>query len=196
MSATAIDLNLTEQAYLEGESLAEVKHEYIDGAAYAMAGASENHNTISGNVFGELRQRLKGKTCKSFIADMKVKAGANIFYPDVMVMCEADKADTELVKNAPTVIVEVLSAKTRKYDMTAKKMAYLNIPSLQEYLLIEQDKCEVEVFRRKDNWASTYYVLGDVITFDSIDASLSVEEIYDRVENDDIALFLAQKKSM
>jgi Uma2 family endonuclease len=193
MSSTAMNMQLTEQAYLEGEVLAQIKHEYIEGAAYAMAGASKNHNIISGNIFAEFRQQLKGKTCSPFIADMKVKAGANIYYPDVMVVCEADDADTELVLHAPTIIVEVLSSGTRKYDMTAKKMAYLNVPSLQEYLLIEQDRCEVEVFRRSENWASTYYVLGDVINFDSVGVSVSVEEIYDRIDNEDIALFLAQK---
>jgi Uma2 family endonuclease len=193
MSSTAMNMQLTEQAYLEGEALAQIKHEYIEGAAYAMAGASKNHNMIAGNIFAEFRQQLKVKTYSPFIADMKVKAGANIYYPDVMVVCEADDADTELVLHAPSIIVEVLSSRTRKYDMTAKKMAYLNVPSLQEYLLIEQDRCEVEVFRRSENWASTYYVLGDVITFDSVGVSVSVEEIYDRVDNGDIALFLAQK---
>jgi Uma2 family endonuclease len=193
MSSTAMNTQLTEQAYLEGEVLAQIKHEYIEGAAYLMAGASKNHNLISGNIFAEFRQQLKGKTCTPFIADMKVKAGTNIYYPDVMVVCEADDADTKLVLHAPTIIVEVLSSGTRKYDMTAKKMAYLNVPSLQEYLLIEQDRCEVEVFRCSESWASTYYVLGDVITFDSIGVSVAVEEIYDRIDNEDIALFLKQK---
>lgn len=193
MSSTAMNRQLTEQAYLEGEVLAQIKHEYIEGTAYAMAGASKNHNLISGNIFAEFRQQLKGKTCSPFIADMKVKVGANIYYPDVMVVCEADDADTDLVLHAPTIIVEVLSSGTRKYDMTAKKIAYLNVPSLQEYLLIEQDRCEIEVFRRSENWASTYYVLGDVINFDSVGVSVSVEEIYDRIDNEDIALFLAQK---
>jgi hypothetical protein len=100
-----------------------------------------------------------------------------------MVVCEADNADTDLVLHAPIIIVEVLSSGTRKYDMTAKKIAYLNIPSLQEYLLIEQDRCEVEVFRRIENWASTYYVLGDVINFDS-DKILSDTKIKLTTKND------------
>jgi Uma2 family endonuclease len=193
MSATAMNIQITEQTYLDGECVADSKHEFMDGSIYAMAGASEAHNTIAGNVFGELRQQLKGSPCKPFIADMKVKAGPNYFYPDVMVMCDADEADSDVVKNAPTIIVEVLSTRTRKYDMTYKKIAYLNIPSLQEYLLVEQDKCEIEVFRRNDNWASTYYVLGDVITLDSIGVSITVEEIYERIENDDISAYLQEQ---
>ncbi|MFT4924098.1 MAG: Uma2 family endonuclease [Phenylobacterium sp.] len=190
-----MNLKLTEQAYLDGEASAQTKHEYIDGVAYAMAGGTEAHNIISGNIFAELRQGLKGSSCKPFIADMMIKASGHFFYPDVMVYCQPDDADTDLIKHAPAIIVEVLSPGTRKTDMTLKKIAYLNVPSLQEYVLVEQDKCEVEVFKRSDNWASTYYVLGDVVTFESIGVSISVEEIYDRIENEDMRLFLAQKKA-
>ena len=75
--------------------------------------------------------------------------------------------------------------------MTLKKFSYLNIPSLQEYILIEQDKCEIEVFRRSQHWASTYYVLGDSITLESIDVTLSVAEIYESIENEDTVRFSA-----
>jgi Uma2 family endonuclease len=210
-TATKLEVKLSDEEYLEGEILAQIKHELIDGVAYAMAGASETHNIISGNVFGELRQQLKRTPCVPFISDMKVKASGNYFYPDVMIVCENDDhgrssvagsrmnrsdQDTDTFKNAPTTIVEVLSKSTRKNDVTLKKITYLNSPSLQEYVLIEQDKCEVEVFRRSESWASTYYVLGDTINFDSIKASLSVEDIYDRVENDDITAFLTQQQNV
>jgi Uma2 family endonuclease len=195
-TATKLEVKLSDEEYLEGEMLAQFKHELIDGVAYAMAGASETHNIISGNVFGELRQQLKRTPFVPFISDMKVKASGNYFYPDVMIVCEKDDQDTDTFKNAPTIIVEVLSKSTRKNDVTLKKIAYFNSPSVQEYVLIEQDKCEVEVFRRSESWASTYYVLGDTINFDSIKASLSVEDIYDRVENDDITAFLTQQQNV
>ncbi|NQZ07569.1 MAG: Uma2 family endonuclease [Algicola sp.] len=208
----ATKLKLTDQEYLEGETLAEIKHELIDGVAYAMAGTSATHNIISTNVLVEFHQQLKRTPCIPFMADVKVKACGNYFYPDIMIACENDdhgrssvagsrmnrsdhEADTEIVKNAPTIIVEVLSKSTRKNDITLKKIAYLNIPSLQEYVLIEQNTCEVEVFRRSENWAATYYVLGDTINFESINVSLSVENIYDRVENDDITAFLAEQSN-
>jgi Uma2 family endonuclease len=191
----ASNIKLTEQAYLNGERHAKTKHEYVNGDAYAMAGSSEDHNIISGNFFAEIRQKLKGKPCQAFIADMKIKAGTNFFYPDVMVVCTQDDADTKYVKHAPTIIVEVLSTGTRKNDITLKKLAYLNLPSLQEYVLIEQDKCEIEVFRRNKSWTSTYYVLGDTINFESLDIIITVEEIYDNIKNDDIDLFLKHQKN-
>lgn len=192
--STAQKLLMTEQEYLAGEQRSEIKHEFIDGQVYAMTGTSDDHNRIAVNILSELRQQLKGQTCEPFMADVMLKAGTHIFYPDVIVICQANEADTKLVKHSPTLVVEVLSPSARKTDITIKKNAYLNLPSLQEYVLIEQDKCEIQVFRRSDNWLSKYYFLGDVITFNSIGTSVSVEEIYDRVENNDIATFLAQQK--
>ena len=109
-----------------------------------------------------------------------------------LVVCEEDKQDTSYVKHAPTIVIEVLSPSTRRTDVTIKKEAYLSLPSLQEYVLVEQDKCEIEVFRRKDSWASTYYVIGDTLTLESVDVILTVQEIYDRVLNDDMQKFLAE----
>ena len=192
---TAEVLPLSEQEYLAAEQTAEIKHEYIDGQAYAMTGASINHARVSGNLHAELRQRLKGQPCEAFVADVKIKAHGNYFYPDVMVICERSPSDTEYVKHAPTVIVEVLSPSTRKKDLTTKKLAYLNLPSVQEYLLIEQDKCEVEVLRRNDNWAPAFYFLGDDIVLESIGVTIPVAEIYERVENQDMAAFLTDRFS-
>ena len=79
---------ISEDDYLQGELLAETKHEYIDGQVHALAGAGENHNLLSVNIATELKTRLKGTPCRIFIADMKVKVGANFFYPDVMVVCQ------------------------------------------------------------------------------------------------------------
>ncbi len=191
---TAHKLPITEQDYLEGELASDLKHEFIDGQVYAMTGTSDDHNRISVNVLSEFRQQLKGQSCEPFMADMKLKAGENIYYPDVMVICESDDADTKLVKHGPAIIVEVLSPSTRRTDLTIKKEAFLSLPSLQEYVVIEQASCQVLVFRRKDNWRASYYFLGDTITFESIDISISVEEVYDRVVNDDITAFLAARE--
>ena len=154
---------ITEQEYLDGELCSDIKHEFIDGHIYAMTGASDDHNRISVNILSELRQQLKGQPCEPFMADMKLKAADQIFYPDVMVICQSDDADTKQIKHSPTLIVEVLSHSTRRTDVTTKKSAYFSLPSLLEYVVIEQDKCEIQVFRRDDNWASTYYFLGDKI---------------------------------
>ena len=91
-----------------------------------------------------------------------------------------------LFTQSPTIIVEVLSRSTRKVDETIKKIAYLNIPTLQEYVLVEQDVADVEVFRKKDDWRSSHYFLGDIIEFTSLDIFLDVAEIYARVKNQDV----------
>ena len=181
-------------AYLQGELLAETKHEFIDGEVYAMAGASENHNLLSVNMASELKNRLKGTPCKIFVADMKVKVEQDFFYPDVMVVCREDN-DSEYYKNAPVIIVEVLSKSTRRFDQTDKRLRCQKIPSLEEYVLIEQDKGEIQVFRKKDQWQSFYYYLGDDITFASLGVTVPVEDIYYQVNNEDVLEFLQEKSA-
>ncbi|MEQ1620265.1 MAG: Uma2 family endonuclease [Methylococcales bacterium] len=175
--------------YLHGEVLAEYKHEYIDGEVFAMAGASENHNLLSGNLFSEFKIQLKTKPCKTFMSDMKVNVEGSFFYPDVMVVCQEDNAN-DYYKTSPLIIVEVLSDSTRRFDKTHKLSAYQQIPSLEEYVLIEQNFCEIQVFRRQNHWQSAYYYLGDTITFASLNVTVSVEDIYYQVNNDDVTNFL------
>ncbi|WP_036277675.1 Uma2 family endonuclease [Methylomonas sp. 11b] len=181
------------EEYLQGELESEVKHQLIDGEAYAMAGASENHNLLSGNIFSELKSNLKGTPCRTFISDMKLRVADDFFYPDVMVVCSDDNADP-YYKTAPTIIIEVLSKTTRKFDQTLKRLRCQNIPSLQEYVLIEQDKGEIQLFSRAHNWQSFYYYLGDQISFASLGISIAVEDIYERVDNEDVLSFLEQKQ--
>jgi Uma2 family endonuclease len=109
-----------------------------------------------------------------------------------MVNCHFDNSEPYFTET-PLFIVEVLSRSTRKKDTTLKFISYINIPSLQEYVLIEQDFVDVQVFRRSENWLVRHYFLGDEITFESIGLSLSVEDIYHRVQNDDMLEFLANK---
>jgi len=180
---------ISEAAYLQGELLSETKHEYIDGTVYAMAGASKNHERISGNVFGELRTHLKNTPCEPFSSDIKVKVDSKFFYPDVMVVCEDDSDNAYYTEN-PVIIVEVLSKYTRRMDETAKKIAYQTLPSLKEYVLIEQDFVDVEVCRRSEGWVSHHYFMGDSVTFESVDLTLSVVDIYERVDNDDVTSFV------
>lgn len=186
------DNRISETDYLQGELLAETKHEFLDGDVYAMAGASENHNLLAGNLFAELKTKLKGTPCRTFMAEMKVKARQAFFYPDVMVVCQRDNED-EYYKNAPVLVVEVLSKSTRKFDQTVKRQRYQALPSLEEYVLIEQDKGEIEVFRRRDGWQSSYYYLGDEIHFYSVDVTVAVEDIYYQVDNEDVVAFLQQQ---
>ncbi|WP_342665867.1 Uma2 family endonuclease [Methylomicrobium lacus] len=122
------------------------------------------------------------------MADMKVRLGKDYVYPDVLVDCSKMSGD-DYFSTSPIIIVEVLSRATRKTDTTTKLVRYLNLPSLQEYVLIEQDIVSVEVLRKSNNWRTEYYSLDDSVTFESIGLTLTVEEIYDRVDNPDINEF-------
>ena len=184
---------ISPEEYLQGELESDIKHQLIDGEAYAMAGASENHNLLALNVASELKNNLKGTPCRTFMSDMKLRVADDFFYPDVMVVCSEDNLDA-YYKTAPTIIVEVLSKTTRKFDQTAKRLRCQNIPSLQEYLLIEQDKGEIQLFSRAHHWQSFYYYLDDRISFASLGISIAVEDIYERVDNEDVVSFLKQKQ--
>jgi Uma2 family endonuclease len=192
MNLNPADKPISEDDYLQGELLAETKHEYVDGQVFAMAGASENHNLLSVNMVSELKIQLKGTPCRVFMVDMKVKVGHDFFYPDVMVVCQQDD-ESEYYKNAPVIIVEVLSKSTRHFDQTNKRLRCQKIPSLEEYVLIEQDKGETQVFSKKDHWQSFYYYLGDEITFFSLGVTVRVEDIYYQVNNEDVLDFLREK---
>lgn len=185
---------LTEEEYLKTEPASEIRREFINGQVYAMAGAGYNHNCIAGNVFGNLRNHLRGNPCTPFMGDMKVRLGTDYVYPDVVVDCsKMSGADT--YSENPLLIVEVLSRSTRKTDATVKLLRYINLPSLQEYVLIEPDIVSVQVLRRVKHWLSEYYFLGDAVTFESIGLTLTVEEIYDRVDNADMNEFRQEMES-
>ena len=162
-----------------------MKRELIEGNAYAMAGTSADHGRIAGNLFAAfLRHLQERKTpCEPFQADMKVKAGKNFFYPDVLISCEEE--ENEYYRNAPLIIVEVVSQSTRKKDNTLR-LSYQNLPSLQEYVLLEQDFVDVEICRRNNHWRPEHYYLGDEVYFAAIELTLPVEEIYARVMNNDM----------
>lgn len=181
-----LEEQISEQEYLDGELLSDVKHEFIDGSVYAMAGASADHGRIAGNLFAAFLRHLQERKspCEPFLADMKVKTGQKFFYPDVLVACEQE--ENEYYRNAPLLIVEVVSQSTRKTDNTVKRLSCQNIPSLEEYVLIEQDFVDLEVCRRANHWRPEHYYLGDAVHFASIDLTLPVEDIYARVMNDDM----------
>lgn len=190
MNAVLKDNRISVEEYLAGELVSDIKHEYEDGYVYAMAGARLNHERIVGNVFAEFHLHLKNTPCEVVSKDFKVNINfSKFYYPDVMVMCEAKKGD-DVYTEKPILIVEVLSKSTHRRDKTLKRAAYQSLPSLQEYVLIEQDIAEVIVFRRDENWFPQSYFLGEIVYFKSVDFHVSVEEIYRRVDNEDMREFL------
>ena len=155
MSAVIQHGLLAVDEYLRQERLAESKSEYVNGSVDAMSGGTIDHNRIAGNIFWRLASQLSGRPCEVFNSDMKVRIDkANVFrYPDLSGLCGPlnfydDAAD---VYRNPTLIVEVLSPSTEKLDRGEKFALYKLIDSLKEYVLVRQDRREVEVFR---NWST------------------------------------------
>ena len=186
---------MSEAEYLAGEKISPIKYEYVEGRVYAMAGAHANHNTLCLNLGTEFRNHLKAqkKPCRAYMSDMKVRLnnGTKYYYPDVLVNCPAI---TGYFTENPLLLVEVLSDSTRRIDETEKRLAYMQIASLEEYVLIAQDFVQIEVIRKNDGWRSSKYFLGDEVTFSSIGLTLLVEDIYESVENEDMVEWLKQKQ--
>lgn len=182
---------ISEQEYLQGELIAELRHEYIDGQVFAMAGTSRNHSLLVSNCVQRITNHLQASPCMTFSSEIKVKVERCYFYPDVMVVCDDAEGDDYFTEK-PTLIVEVLSKTTRRLDKTTKLMAYKTLPSLQEYVLIEQDHVEVELFRRSQNWFAEHYFLGDNFNLESIGLTVNVTDLYHRVDNEDMRDYLQQ----
>lgn len=173
------------EEYLESERDSSVRHEYIDGQVYAMAGASDRHNRIAINLTGKLDGHLGDGTCEVFMADMKVWVGESVFYyPDVVVACDGPGADAYYRKQ-PRLIIEVSSPGTERIDRSEKLLAYKQVKSLKGYVIVSQDRVNIEVFRRgrSDRW--NWQVLTEVedgLHLESVGLKLTVAEVYRRVK--------------
>jgi Uma2 family endonuclease len=179
---------LTPQEYLALERRAERKSEYLRGEMFAMTGASREHNLIAANVSRELGQQLRERPCEVYQAGMRVKVSVTglYAYPDVTVECgepQFEDAEVDTLLN-PTVLVEVLSPSTADYDRGGKATHYRSLPSLQEYILISQDRALVEHYARQgpDQWLLTErHSLDDTLVLKSIHCRLPLTEIYLKV---------------
>ena len=180
---------LTAAGYLAIERAAETKSEFFDGGMFAMAGTTKNHARIVMNFGGELRARLKGRTCETFATGLRIKVEANglYAYPDLVVVCgeqrfEDDQLDTLL---NPTLIVEVLSGTTERNDRVKKFDLYRALPSLQEYVLVSQSEPRVEQFLRQPDGEWNLRITTDPTAFvnlTSLECEIPFAEIYERVE--------------
>lgn len=169
--------------YLDLERVSEVKHEYLRGEIFAMAGGSPEHSRLAANVIGELRAALRGRPCAVFTSDARVRIEATdrATYPDVTVVCgrlEPAPDDPDSITN-PVVIVEVLSDATEADDRGEKFAHYRRLGSLREYLLVSQRARRLEVYRRRDDrWVLDEAGAGETLRLTSIDIDLSVDEVY------------------
>ena len=176
----------TVEAYLEMERGSTIKHEYLDGHVYAMAGGSRRHSRISVNVTTQLDLILREGACQVYNSDMKVRIDARYYvYPDAAVSCDVrDTADGEPDSiRYPTVIVEVLSDdSTASYDRGDKfNLLYKRMETLQEYVLVDSQQIAVEVYRRTgEDWILHSYGNGDEMLLESIAAIIPVNALYQR----------------
>jgi Uma2 family endonuclease len=175
------------EEYLAGELTSPIKHEYVGGVLYAMAGARNAHNLIATNTLVALGARLRGKPCRPYNSDTKIRlrlpTQVRFYYPDASVICRPN-SPTDSFQDEPAFIIEVLSARTRRIDEGEKKDAYLTIPSLSVYILVEQEAPAVMVYRRTESGFTreVYQGLDAVVPLGEIEIDLPLAEVYDTVE--------------
>jgi Uma2 family endonuclease len=187
MSLPRERFSLSVADYLAGERDGALRHEYVSGQAYAMAGASARHNRIAGNIFARLNEYLDGEECEPFISDMKIRVAPDLFYyPDVVVTCDAPGGDPYF-RTEPRLIIEVLSPSTERTDRHEKLAAYKNCPSVQEYALVSQDGMMVELHRRADDvWRTDIFTEPEEqCVFESVGLTMSLGDIYRNVRFDE-----------
>ena len=182
MGVAKLKTKISVEEYLEGEKISPVKHEYVYGEVYAMAGTSDNHNRIVRNLVTALSNHLRDSPCEPFFGDIKVRVSPNVYYyPDVLVSCE------ENPENPYLLIVEVISPSTREIDRREKLLFYQQMPSVREYVIVEQETMLVEIHRRRpDGRWITYFFNNDDrderIEFESVELQITLDEIYRRVK--------------
>ena len=169
--------------YLEFEGSSQVRHEYVDGFLFAMAGASDPHNLIAGNIFSALRVAARGTACRVFQSDMKVLANGKGYYPDVLLTCHPDDLGKSL-KQHPCLLVEVLSNSTEHIDRSEKWENYQQLNSLRMYVLVHQDKTRVEVYRKllDNTWQFVAFDKLGEIEFSCVDLRLTLFDIFEDVD--------------
>jgi Uma2 family endonuclease len=186
--STQPNIYLSPEEYLALERQADDKSEYFNGVVYAMSGASLNHNKIVANIIAELVQQLRGRPCSALPSDIKVRMpdSRKFFYPDVSVVCgepQFHDERTDVILN-PILIIEVLSESTEAFDRGGKFQAYQRLESLQEYILISQNKPVVEQYIRQSEtvWKYTAAIgLESSLSLPSIECTLSLSAVYDKV---------------
>ena len=188
MSSIAAQTYLSPDEYIAAERKATLKSEYLSGEIVAMSWASNAHNLITINVATGLYNQLAERGCRVYASDMRagIGAGVSYFYPDVAVVCDEPRFEDNALDTLinPIVVIEVLSPSTEAYDRGEKSGRYRQLKSLQEYILISQNQVHVEHYLRQGKqWVlSEFSTLENVLPLTSIEAELSLNQIYRFVE--------------
>ncbi|WP_413171684.1 Uma2 family endonuclease [Anabaena azotica] len=176
---------LSPEEYLEAEKSSPIKHEYIQGQIYAMAGASDVHVTITANLVALLRNHIRGTRCRLYVADMKARIESlDIFYyPDIMVTCDSRDTQFEYFKRYPSLIIEVLSPSTEALDRGDKFSDYQELDTLQEYVLVSQNRQRIDCFRRntEGRWVLYSYRGNQQLELNSVTFSCPLTDVYEDV---------------
>jgi Uma2 family endonuclease len=179
---------LTPEEYLAIERAAEFRSEYYDGEMFAMAGTSERHSMITGALYASLRGQMRGKHCRAYSSEMRVRVGNGRLYtyPDISAVCGERKfADNEFdVLLNPNFIAEVLSPSTEAYDRGRKFEQYRTIESLSQYLLIAQDRVHLDLYTKStDGWnLKSYDSLTDQVELQSIGCTVAIADLYEEID--------------
>lgn len=184
MSSHAAQRRYTLDEYIRLEEYSNVRHEYLDGQIYAMAGGTPEHGACAANVIGLLTAKLGERRCRVYTSDVRIRVQATGLdtYPDVSVVCghaERDEKDPNALVN-PTLLVEVTSPSTADYDRGEKLDQYKLIPSLAEILFVAHDAHRVQVVRRAadGSWSETEALAGASVRLESLGCDLAVDEVY------------------
>jgi len=172
--------------FLDWERSQSEKHFYFHGEIFAMVGVRQAHAHVTGNLFAALKSTLRGSPCRVFVADMlvKVEAAEAAFYPDIVVSCDERDRTTPYHLAHPKLIVEVLSESTAAFDRGPKFAAFRQLPSLEEYVLIDIDARRVEAYRKNSagRWELFEFCNAAPVTLASVGATLAAETVYEDVE--------------
>ncbi|MEA5507240.1 Uma2 family endonuclease [Halotia wernerae UHCC 0503] len=187
MIALSDSIFLTPQRYLQLEEKSNIKHEYIDGQVYAMAGTTDTHNTIALNLALLIRNHLRGSDCRVYFADIKarIEKRNRFYYPDIIVTCDPKDRENSTYKCFPKLIIEVLSDSTEAFDRGDKFNDYQTLDSLEEYVLVNTKHQRFETFRRNDQglWVLQTYTPDDqTFELQSINLTATFTDLYENVE--------------
>src|SRR6218665_2063075 len=178
---------LSPEENLAGELTSPIKHEFLGGVVHAMAGGKNVHHKIASNILVAIGAQLRGKPCRPYNSDAKVRltlpsGQLRFYYPDVQVVCDPNP-DDETFHDRPNVVVEVLSRSTRKIDEGEKLDAYLTIPSLETYLLVDSERKSVVVYQRAVPHFShaAFHDDSDAVRIPQLGVELTLAEIYENV---------------
>ena len=185
------NLKLSAEAFVAWDSTQTLRHEFVRGEVFLMAGGEDGNATAALNVGMALRAHLRGTPCRTFLTDVKlhVEAADCYFYPDVMVTCSAADAASRLVKREPVLVVEVLSPGTAAYDRGQKFADYRLLPSLREYLLVDTRTRRCDLYRKgvDGQWVLHPSEPGQAVTLACVEMTISAEALWDEVPPFDAA---------